>query len=154
MPGRKPGQRRVEILHTLARMLEAPRWEKITTAALAFCVHESISVLEKLNRSGVYLPPFMVVLLKRLKKTTDSGSGGIVFPEIRVNHVQAKVESDVQPTEEHKVAMRVAEKRAKRAESVLEEVSEQQRENSAILKSIGDSVAKHTDETNQTQERK
>ena len=35
MPGRKPGQRRVEILQTLARMLEAPRWEKITTAALA-----------------------------------------------------------------------------------------------------------------------
>ena len=35
MPGRKPGQRRVEILHTLARMLEAPRREKITTAALA-----------------------------------------------------------------------------------------------------------------------
>lgn len=35
MPGRKPGQRRVEILHALARMLEAPRWEKITTAALA-----------------------------------------------------------------------------------------------------------------------
>lgn len=35
MPVRKPGQRRVEILHMLARMLEAPRWEKITTAALA-----------------------------------------------------------------------------------------------------------------------
>ena len=35
MPARKPGQRRVEILHTLARMLEAPRWEKTTTAALA-----------------------------------------------------------------------------------------------------------------------
>ena len=35
MPGRKPGQRRVEILRTLARMLETPRWEKITTAALA-----------------------------------------------------------------------------------------------------------------------
>jgi len=35
MPGRKPGQRRVEILHALARMLESPRWEKITTAALA-----------------------------------------------------------------------------------------------------------------------
>jgi TetR/AcrR family transcriptional regulator len=35
MPARKPGQRRVEILHTLARMLEAPRWEKITTAGLA-----------------------------------------------------------------------------------------------------------------------
>jgi len=35
VPGRKPGQRRVEILHTLARMLEAPRWERITTAALA-----------------------------------------------------------------------------------------------------------------------
>jgi TetR/AcrR family transcriptional regulator len=35
MPARKPGQRRVEILHTLARMLEAPRWERITTAALA-----------------------------------------------------------------------------------------------------------------------
>lgn len=35
MPGRKPGQRRVEILHTLAGMLETPRWEKITTAGLA-----------------------------------------------------------------------------------------------------------------------
>jgi TetR/AcrR family transcriptional regulator len=35
VPGRKPGQRRVEILHTLAGMLEAPRWERITTAALA-----------------------------------------------------------------------------------------------------------------------
>jgi TetR/AcrR family transcriptional regulator len=35
VPGRKPGQRRVEILHTLASMLETPRWEKITTAALA-----------------------------------------------------------------------------------------------------------------------
>ena len=35
MPGRKPGQRRVEILQALAGMLETPRWEKITTAALA-----------------------------------------------------------------------------------------------------------------------
>jgi len=35
VPGRKPGQRRVEILRTLAEMLEAPRWEKITTAGLA-----------------------------------------------------------------------------------------------------------------------
>jgi TetR/AcrR family transcriptional regulator len=35
MPGRKPGQRRVEILQTLAAMLEAPRWERVTTAALA-----------------------------------------------------------------------------------------------------------------------
>jgi len=35
VPGRKPGQRRVEILHTLAGMLQTPRWEKITTAALA-----------------------------------------------------------------------------------------------------------------------
>ena len=35
MPGRKPGQRRVEILQTLATMLEAPRWQRITTAALA-----------------------------------------------------------------------------------------------------------------------
>jgi TetR/AcrR family transcriptional regulator len=35
MPGRRSGQRRVEILQTLAAMLEAPRWERITTAALA-----------------------------------------------------------------------------------------------------------------------
>ncbi len=35
MPARKPGQRRVEILQMLARMLESPRWVKITTAALA-----------------------------------------------------------------------------------------------------------------------
>jgi TetR/AcrR family transcriptional regulator len=35
MPGRPRGQRRVEILQTLASMLEAPRWERVTTAALA-----------------------------------------------------------------------------------------------------------------------
>jgi TetR/AcrR family transcriptional regulator len=34
MPAR-PGERRQQILHTLAQMLEAPRGEKITTAALA-----------------------------------------------------------------------------------------------------------------------
>lgn len=32
---RKRGERRLEILRALAGMLEAPRWEKITTAALA-----------------------------------------------------------------------------------------------------------------------
>ena len=32
---RKRGERRLEILKALAQMLEAPRWEKITTAALA-----------------------------------------------------------------------------------------------------------------------
>src|SRR5574339_216079 len=32
---RAKGERRLEILKALAQMLEAPRWEKITTAALA-----------------------------------------------------------------------------------------------------------------------
>jgi TetR/AcrR family transcriptional regulator len=32
---RQKGERRLEILKALAQMLEAPRWEKITTAALA-----------------------------------------------------------------------------------------------------------------------
>jgi len=46
MPGkRKPGQRRVEILQTLAGMLETPRWEKITTAALAARVEVSEAAL-------------------------------------------------------------------------------------------------------------
>src|SRR6476646_8968095 len=31
----KPGERRLQILQTLAAMLEAPRGEKVTTAALA-----------------------------------------------------------------------------------------------------------------------
>ena len=31
----KPGERRLQILQTLATMLEAPRGEKVTTAALA-----------------------------------------------------------------------------------------------------------------------
>jgi len=35
VPPRQPGQRRIEILQTLARMLESPRWVRITTAALA-----------------------------------------------------------------------------------------------------------------------
>ena len=34
-PRMKPGERRVHILQTLAAMLEAPKTEKITTAALA-----------------------------------------------------------------------------------------------------------------------
>ncbi|HEY3563836.1 MAG TPA: nucleoid occlusion factor SlmA, partial [Casimicrobiaceae bacterium] len=34
-PAMKPGERRLQILQTLASMLEAPRGEKITTAALA-----------------------------------------------------------------------------------------------------------------------
>lgn len=34
-PRMKPGERRIHILHTLAAMLEAPKNEKITTAALA-----------------------------------------------------------------------------------------------------------------------
>jgi TetR/AcrR family transcriptional regulator len=42
---RKTGQRRVEILQTLARMLEAPRWERITTAALAARVEVSEAAL-------------------------------------------------------------------------------------------------------------
>jgi len=32
---RVKGERKLEILKALAQMLEAPRWEKITTAALA-----------------------------------------------------------------------------------------------------------------------
>lgn len=40
--GRKPGQRRLEILQTLASMLEDPKGEKVTTAALA----DRISVSE------------------------------------------------------------------------------------------------------------
>ncbi|HEU4352311.1 MAG TPA: nucleoid occlusion factor SlmA [Burkholderiales bacterium] len=39
---RAKGERRLEILKALAQMLEAPRWEKITTAALA----ERLSVSE------------------------------------------------------------------------------------------------------------
>ena len=34
-PAMKPGERRLQILQTLATMLEAPRGEKVTTAALA-----------------------------------------------------------------------------------------------------------------------
>jgi TetR/AcrR family transcriptional regulator len=34
-PAMKPGERRLQILQTLASMLEAPRGEKVTTAALA-----------------------------------------------------------------------------------------------------------------------
>ena len=32
---RAKGERRLEILKALAQMLEAPKWERITTAALA-----------------------------------------------------------------------------------------------------------------------
>ena len=35
LPGRRPGERRLQILQTLAGMLEHPKGERITTAALA-----------------------------------------------------------------------------------------------------------------------
>ncbi|HYT85429.1 MAG TPA: TetR family transcriptional regulator, partial [Burkholderiales bacterium] len=35
MPAAKPGARRLQILQVLARMLEDPKGEKVTTAALA-----------------------------------------------------------------------------------------------------------------------
>ena len=35
MPAAKPGARRLQILQVLARMLESPKGEKVTTAALA-----------------------------------------------------------------------------------------------------------------------
>src|SRR5512135_3393695 len=42
---RAKGERRLEILKTLAQMLEAPRWERVTTAALAAKLHVSEAAL-------------------------------------------------------------------------------------------------------------
>src|SRR5215216_2234161 len=41
----KPGERRLQILQTLAAMLESPRGEKVTTAALAAKLHVSEAAL-------------------------------------------------------------------------------------------------------------
>src|SRR5207253_6418961 len=41
----KPGERRLQILQTLAAMLESPRGEKVTTAALAARLHVSEAAL-------------------------------------------------------------------------------------------------------------
>jgi TetR/AcrR family transcriptional regulator len=41
----KPGERRLQILQTLASMLESPRGEKVTTAALAAKLHVSEAAL-------------------------------------------------------------------------------------------------------------
>ena len=42
---RAKGERKLEILKALAEMLEAPRWERITTAALAAKLHVSEAAL-------------------------------------------------------------------------------------------------------------
>jgi TetR/AcrR family transcriptional regulator len=42
---RAKGERKLEILKALAQMLEAPRWERITTAALAARLHVSEAAL-------------------------------------------------------------------------------------------------------------
>ena len=48
----KPGERRIQILHTLAAMLEQPGAERITTAALAARLEVSAAVVMR------SVPPF------------------------------------------------------------------------------------------------
>jgi TetR/AcrR family transcriptional regulator len=49
----KPGERRLQILQTLAAMLETPRGEKVTTAALASRLDVSEAALSPLPPAQV-----------------------------------------------------------------------------------------------------
>lgn len=100
----------------------------LTVAAfvtLFYCAHESISVLEKLDRSGIPMPSFLRSILKRLKKTTtEAGSGSFLT---------VKIDSDHQPHPSEKLAARVEARREARREDQLNRMEQQAAENHVLL---------------------
>lgn len=101
-------------------------------AAGAFCIHESISILEKLRNAGVPMPGFMLWLLSKLRKTGEA----MKLPEIRV-----KIDSDHVPSMQQKRDARAEAVRQVKQEHQLDRMEHKAdanhvllEENSAILK--------------------
>ena len=80
-PAAKPGERRLQILQTLATMLEAPRGEKVTTAALAAKLDVSEAALYRHFASKAqmfeglieFIESTMFSLVNKIQGETDDG---------------------------------------------------------------------------------
>jgi TetR/AcrR family transcriptional regulator len=70
---RVKGERRLEILKALAEMLEAPRWEKVTTAALAAKLDVSEAALYRHFASKEFIENSVFTLANKI--TTDEADG-------------------------------------------------------------------------------
>src|SRR5918996_1095945 len=66
---RAKGERRLEILKALAQMLEAPKWEKITTAALAEKLGVSEAALYRHFASKAQMYEGMIEFIERFEST-------------------------------------------------------------------------------------
>jgi len=80
-PAAKPGERRLQILQTLATMLEAPRGEKVTTAALAARLDVSEAALYRHFASKAqmfeglieFIESTMFSLINKIQSETSDG---------------------------------------------------------------------------------
>jgi len=80
-PAAKPGERRLQILQTLATMLEAPRGEKVTTAALAARLDVSEAALYRHFASKAqmfeglieFIESTMFSLVNKIQADTEDG---------------------------------------------------------------------------------
>ena len=78
---RPKGERKLEILKALAQMLEAPRWERITTAALAAKLDVSEAALYRHFASKAQMYEGLIEFIENSvftlanKITTDEGDG-------------------------------------------------------------------------------
>lgn len=113
--------------------------------ALGFCVYEIISVLEKLKKAGVPMPPFAMKLLRRLRKAKVGGE--LLLPEVHIK-LDSDLAADFAPKieESKRKARRAAAKAEETKQRVdelyekVDEVVQQQCENSGILKSISEEL--------------
>lgn len=124
--------------------------------AIGFCGVEIISVFEKIKRSGVRLPSFMVAFLERFRQPTEGPkSQGSLIPSLNLNvdHVEIKkVESDIKDaskvarvaakhaTRRAEQAVQRAEIKAEEAGHVLEEIRDKQIEDSEILRQTHETI--------------
>lgn len=87
--------------------------------ALYYCVHEALSVTEKLARCGVPMPRYMKLMLEKLKEKTDGGHGNtITLPTVQIQHAVVQHDSDVpniQAMVRTEVEQHVQDRRAARA---------------------------------------
>src|ERR671922_175597 len=77
---RAKGERKLEILKALAEMLEAPKWERITTAALAARLEVSEAALYRHFASKAQMYEGLIEFIERfestLKQSLRVGSDG------------------------------------------------------------------------------
>jgi TetR/AcrR family transcriptional regulator len=99
MPATKPGERRLQILQTLATMLENPKGEKITTAALAARLDVSEAALYRHFASKAQMFEGLIefiesTLFSLINRITSDGTDGLAQAEQIVSVLLAFAEKN------------------------------------------------------------